>query len=169
MKVFIIGLPGSGKSTLGKKLAKRLDLPFLDLDEVIERETNQPIREIFRQQGEESFRKLEQQALHDVIEQHERLVLATGGGAPCFYDNLDAMNQAGITLFLDVPVSIIVQRMQGNQIANRPLLHGLDQDRLVQEYTAKFEKRLPVYRQAHIVVDQNTSVNEVVALLPARS
>ena len=169
MKLFIIGLPGSGKSTLGKKLAKRLSLPLLDLDEVIERETNQPIREIFRQHGEESFRKLEQHALHQVIEEHTSFVLATGGGAPCFHNNMELMNQAGTTVFLDVPVTIIVQRMQGSQITDRPLLQGLDQDRLVQEYTAKFEKRLPVYRQAHVIINQDVSLDAIVTLLKARN
>ena len=165
MRLFIIGLPGSGKSTLGKKLAKRLDLPFLDLDEIIEQEAGQPIRTIFTQQGEDVFRTIEQRALYQMIEQHNSFVLATGGGAPCFFDNLTVMNKAGTTLFLDVPVPTIVQRMRGNQITARPLLHGLDQERLVEEYTAKFEKRLPVYRQAHITINQNTSTDEVVTLL----
>ena len=169
MKIFIIGLPGSGKSTIGKKLAERLEMPFLDLDEVIEHQVNQPIRDVFAQQGEKAFRKLEQRVLHEVIEQHGRFVLATGGGAPCFYDNLEVMNRAGTTLFLDVPVTTIVERMQGEQITDRPLLHGLDQDRLVEEYTAKFEKRLPVYQQAHFVINQHTSVDEIVALLDIKS
>ena len=169
MRIFIIGLPGSGKSTLGKKLAKHLGLPFLDLDEIIEQREHQPIWKIFAQQGEEAFRKIEQRALHQVIAQYKSFVLATGGGAPCFYDNLDVMNQAGTTLLLDVPVATIIQRMHGEQITDRPLLQGLDQNRLEQEYAAKFEKRLPVYRQAHVIVDQNATVDEVAALLQARS
>ena len=140
MKILLIGLPGSGKSTLGKKLARQLCLPFLDLDTIIEQTAKQPIRTIFAQQGEDAFRKLEQQALHQVIEQKKALVLATGGGAPCFFDNMEYMNQRGTTVFLDVPIATIVQRMQGQQVADRPLLRELDQNRLVQEYTAKFEK-----------------------------
>ena len=168
-KVFIIGLPGSGKSTLGRELARRLNLPFLDLDEIIEQNTNQSVREIFAQQGENVFRRLEQQALHQAINQNNAFVLATGGGAPCFFDNLAVMKQAGTTLFLDVPVSVIVQRMHGDQITDRPLLRSLDQDRLVEEYTARFEKRLPVYRQAHLTIDENASVEEAIALLNARN
>ena len=169
MKVFIVGLPGSGKSTLGNQLADQLNVAFLDLDEVIEHKAGQPIREIFAQHGEDAFRKLEQCALQEVIKQYDAFVVATGGGAPCFYDNLAVMNQGGITLFLDVPVSVIIQRMKGNQITDRPLLHNLDQDRLVQEYTAKFKKRLPIYRQAHIIIHQDTSVQEVVDQLKVRN
>ena len=169
MKLFLIGLPGSGKSTLSKKLAWQLCLPFLDLDTIIEQTAGQPIRTIFAQRGEEAFRKLEQQALHQVTEQQEAFVLATGGGAPCFFDNMEYMNRQGITIFLDVPIATIVQRMQGAQVIDRPLLQELDQSQMVQEYTAKFEKRLPVYRQAHVTIDQNTTPEELVALLSTRS
>ena len=154
---------------MGRKLAVALSLPFLDLDDVIEEAAQQPIRTIFTQQGEEAFRSLEQQALHQVVEQQEAFVLATGGGAPCFFNNMQYMNQQGITVFLDVPIPVIVQRMQGQQITDRPLLHELDQNRLVQEYTAKFEKRLPIYRQVHITIDQDTTLEELVAQLSARS
>ncbi len=154
---------------MGRKLAVALSLPFLDLDDAIEEGARQPIRAIFAQQGEEAFRNLEQQALHQVVEQREAFVLATGGGAPCFFDNMDYMNQHGTTIFLDVLIPVIMQRMQGQQITDRPLLRELDQNQLVQEYTAKFEKRLPVYRQAHIIIDQDTTLEELVALLSARS
>ncbi len=169
MKLFIIGLPGSGKSTLGKELAPQLSLPFLDLDTIIEQTARQPIRTIFAQQGEEVFQQQERDTLQQTIAQHAAFVLATGGGAPCFFDNLARMNQSGTTIFLDVPVETIVQRMQGAQITDRPLLQELDQARLVQEYTAKFEKRLPIYRQAHITIDQNTSSEDLIKLLSARS
>lgn len=169
MKLFLVGLPGSGKSTLGKDLAQRLRLPFLDLDAVIEQAAQQSIRAIFAQQGEETFRQHERDALQQTIKEHSTFVLATGGGAPCFFDNQEHMNQHGTTVFLDVPIATIVQRMQGQQITDRPLLQELDQERLVQEYTAKFEKRLPVYRQAHITIDQSISPKALIALLSARS
>lgn len=169
VKLFLVGLPGSGKSTLGKKLAKQLHLLFIDLDDVIEQATQQPIRDIFAQQGEEAFRLLEQQSLYQVIEQYDAFVLATGGGAPCFFDNMAYMNRQGTTIFLDIPVATIVRRMQGAQITDRPLLRELDQNQLVQEYTAKFEKRLPVYRQAHVAINQNTTLEELTSLLATRS
>ena len=147
MKLFIVGLPGSGKSTLGKQVAEHLALPFLDLDNLIEQQTGEAIRDTFAQRGEGVFRQIEQSVLREVIAGHDQFVLATGGGAPCFFDNMDLMNSSGITLFLDVSIPTIVQRMSGDQVSNRPLLQALDQDQLAQEYTAKFEKRLSVYRQ----------------------
>ncbi len=154
---------------MGRKLAVALRLPFLDLDDAIEEGERQPIRTIFDQKGEKAFRQLEREALRQTINQYDAFVLATGGGAPCFFDNLALMNQSGTTIFLDVPIATIVQRMQGQQITDRPLLQELDQNQLVQEYTAKFEKRLPVYRQAHITIDQNTKLEELVARLLIKS
>ena len=161
MKLFIVGLPGSGKSTLGKQLAERLALPFLDLDDLIEQQTGEAIRDTFAQRGEGVFRQIEQSVLREVIAGHDQFVLATGGGAPCFFDNMDLMNSSGITLFLDVSIPTIVQRMSGDQVSNRPLLQALDQDQLAQEYTAKFEKRLSVYRQAQVIVDQCDSLDDI--------
>ena len=169
MKIFIVGLPGSGKSTLGARLALRLKVPFLDLDTLIEQEAQQPIRDIFTQQGEAAFREAEQRALSQVIRDQPAFVLATGGGAPCFHNNMYLMNQSGTTLYLDVPVAVIVERMRGTQLTDRPLLHGLDLGKMEKEYTAKFEKRLPVYRQAHITVDHCTPLEEIADRLSARS
>jgi shikimate kinase len=169
MKLFLIGLPGSGKSTLGKQLAPRLHLPFLDLDDVIEQNAQQPIRTIFAQRGEDAFRQLERDALQQLTTAQSAFVLATGGGAPCFFDNMAYMKRHGTIVFLDVPVATIVQRLQGAQITDRPLLQGLDQSQLVQEYTTKFKKRLPVYQQAHITIDQDTTLDELVAMLSIRS
>ena len=165
MKLFIIGLPGSGKSTLGKKLGTRLNLPFLDLDERIEADAEQPIRAIFANEGEAAFRNLERDALYQTIDECDHFILATGGGAPCFFDNMEVMNRTGTTLFLDVPIPTIITRMHGLQITDRPLLQGLNQNQMLKEYTDKFEKRLPVYRQAQITISHNASEEEIVAQL----
>ncbi|MEM8967400.1 MAG: shikimate kinase, partial [Bacteroidota bacterium] len=107
LKLFLVGLPGSGKSTLGKQLAEKLDLPFIDLDDIIEAEARQPIRKIFARQGEDYFRRLEQKTLLDTISQNSDFVMATGGGATCFFDNMQKMNDAGTTIFVDTPITEI--------------------------------------------------------------
>ena len=165
MKIFLIGLPGSGKSTLGKKLARSLKVPFVDLDTVIETAAGQPIRTIFAEQGEEAFRKQEQKALHQIIEQQASFVLATGGGTPCFYNNMQVMDQVGITLYLDIPMAVIVQRMQGAQVTNRPLLQGMDTKALEEEFKAKFAHRIPVYQQAQYTLCHPIDVAHTVQLI----
>lgn len=149
MKVFLWGMPGSGKSTIGKKLAVLLDLPFIDLDKVIEAHAGQSIASIFDSQGESYFRYLERQMLLNTIKSNKNFVLATGGGAPCFFDNLEKMKQAGTTIFLNMPMTHIVQRMSAKGKAKRPLLSGLDQDNLEKEFVARFAYRMAYYQQAH--------------------
>ncbi|MEQ9442481.1 MAG: shikimate kinase [Cyclobacteriaceae bacterium] len=165
MKLFLVGLPGSGKSTLGKQLAQSLSLPFIDLDEAIEEQTRQPIRDTFAQRGEAFFRQLEQQTLQSIIHQQPSFVMATGGGAPCFSDNMDIMNQAGTTLFVDTPVSIIAERMLREGIAVRPLLQQLDANNFEQAYLEKFAYRLPHYQQAVITVSPKDALHALVAKL----
>ncbi|MEP2025618.1 shikimate kinase, partial [Reichenbachiella sp.] len=94
-KIFLIGMPGSGKSTLGKELAEKLGRNFFDLDAEIERMAGWVIPDIFAQVGEDYFRELENSVLLMLIRLNEPAVIATGGGAPCFYDNIDQMNLAG--------------------------------------------------------------------------
>ena len=101
MKYFIVGYMASGKSTFGKELAKDKGLPFLDLDESVESREGRSISEIFAKEGEEYFRKREREILHEICNEADEFVLATGGGTPCFFDNMDYMNQAGTTVFLN--------------------------------------------------------------------
>ena len=161
MKLFLVGLPGSGKSTLGKQLAEQLDLPFTDLDDIIEAQANQPIREVFAQYGEEYFRELEQRTLLETINQNNSFVIATGGGTPCFFDNMQQMNQAGTTIFVDTEVEIIAERMKKEGVAVRPLLHELDTDNFAEDYYRKFAHRLAYYRQAMITVTAEDSLESI--------
>ena len=89
MKYFIVGYMASGKSTFGKELAKDKGLPFLDLDESVESREGRSISEIFAKEGEEYFRKREREILHEICNEADEFVLATGGGTPCFFDNMD--------------------------------------------------------------------------------
>jgi shikimate kinase len=169
MKVFLVGLPGSGKSTFGKQLATKLKIQFIDLDDFIEAVAKQPIREIFAQKGEDYFRNLERKSLHDVISKESDFVLATGGGVPCFFDNLEQMNQAGITVFVNTPVSVITDRMKQEGVAIRPLLHELDTENFAKAFLQKFAHRLPYYRQAHITVTPSDQLDQVVNLLKLKA
>ncbi|MFN7119620.1 MAG: shikimate kinase [Saprospiraceae bacterium] len=149
MRLFLIGFMGSGKSHVGQQLAKRLTLPFIDLDEWIEQQQQRPIREIFAEHGEAAFRQLEQQALHETVHL-ENAIISTGGGTPCFFDNMSWMNQHGVTIYLEVPVPILVQRLLP-QRAKRPLIKDLEASELADFIHQKLAERVPFYEQAQVI------------------
>ena len=138
MLIFIIGYMGSGKSTFGKQLAEKLDHSFLDLDELIEKEACMSVAEIFENAGEDEFRQLEHQVLLDHLND-KNTVIATGGGTPCHFDNMDLMNEQGITIFLDTPVEIIIGRLIPDA-DKRPLLKDIS------------EKDLPGFIREHLEI-----------------
>jgi shikimate kinase len=152
MKIFLLGLPGSGKTTLGKKLATTLQLPFVDLDKEIERKEGKPIREIFAEKKEDYFRKVESAELKRWCDSADDFVMATGGGAPCFFDNLEVINRSGKSIFLDVPASEIVRRMSLGPIEKRPLLAAGGKDGLKDSIEFLRSNRLSYYRQAAITL-----------------
>jgi len=98
-KIFLIGMPASAKTTLGEKLAAHLQIPFIDLDDVIVKAAGKSIKEVFEQEGEDHFRELEHDALHQSINAHPGFIMATGGGTPCFFDNMKVMKKAGTVYF----------------------------------------------------------------------
>lgn len=134
MRLYLIGMPGAGKSTLGRALAAFYEVPFCDLDEEIVRREGRNIADIFGADGEEYFRAQEAAALRAVLTRHQRLVLATGGGTPCFHQNLELLLETGLTLYLVVPVAELVRRLY-QAAAARPLLAQLPDP-------AALEKRL---------------------------
>ena len=105
IRIFLTGYMGAGKTTLGKAFARELNIPFIDLDWYIEERFHKSIRELFIERGEASFRELERTMLHEVAE-FENVIISTGGGTPCFFDNMEYMNDNGQTVFLDVHPSI---------------------------------------------------------------
>jgi shikimate kinase len=161
MKIYLIGMPGSGKSTLGRKLASALAIRFIDLDHEIEQNEGKVISQIFAELGEDEFRKIESNQLHAWASAQGQFVIATGGGAPCFLNGIDLINETGISIFLDVPVNELVRRLKENK--DRPLLQSAD---LEERLTSLRNKRIDVYAQAHVVIsDPSVSIEQLLEIL----
>lgn len=147
-RIFIVGYMGVGKTTVGKGLAKLLGLTFIDLDKYIQNKFRKTIPELFREKGEESFRKIEQQMLKEVAE-FEDVVVSTGGGAPCFFDNMDVMNKAGTTVYISATPQELTARLLASK-NERPLITGKSPDELLQFITEHLAERGHYYEKAHI-------------------
>jgi len=166
MKIFLIGMPASGKTTLGKVLAEKLGYPFIDLDAEIERRENCSVNSLFAKRGEPYFRQAEASLLREISLSRQSFVMASGGGAPCFYDGIEFMNSVGITVFLDVPVDVLSARLDKNQAGFRPLLHSVAS---VSETLQQLRlSRLKFYEQAIYRVT-HPDVDGLVKLLTPKS
>jgi shikimate kinase len=164
MQIFLIGMPGSGKSTIGRYLSESLALPVYDLDKLIEQEAAMSIPEIFETKGEEEFRLKEQQVLIEVIKNRQSGIISTGGGAPCYFNNLELMQAAGTTIYIDVPLNKLIERT--TQTSKRPLLQGNHIERI----TNLLKDREEIYNKAEIVIktkgkDSSDIAKEISALL----
>lgn len=140
---------GAGKTTLGKAFARDLNIPFVDLDWYIEERFHKTVSELFAEKGEAGFREIERNMLHEVAE-FENVVISTGGGAPCFYDNMEYMNKHGITVFLEASPEILLKRLRV-ATQSRPILQGKTDDELYQFIIEKLEERMKYYSQAQHV------------------
>lgn len=146
--VFIIGYMASGKTTFGRALARQLGWEFIDLDFYIRQRFRKTIPEIFASQGEEEFRRIERRMLHEVGE-FENVVIACGGGTPCFFDNMEYMNSRGLTVRLEASVQRIVTRLLLTP-GRRPLTENLSDEELVKFVTDHIQEREPFYSEAQI-------------------
>ncbi|AKD05531.1 shikimate kinase [Pontibacter korlensis] len=166
MRIFLVGMMGSGKTTLGRQLAQWLNYAFVDLDEHIVQQQGQSIAQIFEQQGQEYFRKLERQALEELVQKYERVVISTGGGAPCFFDNIYFINLHGESFFLDVPVEELVQRLLTQGQEERPLLAGKNIAELKSYLTETLTYRRQFYERAkHTISENSLSPESILSLL----
>lgn len=137
---------GAGKTTLGKAFAHAMNMSFIDLDWYIEERFHRSISEIFAERGETGFRELERSMLHEVGE-FENVLISTGGGTPCFFDNMEYMNRQGKSVFLDVDVDVLFRRLRVAK-QQRPILQGKSDEELRSFIVEALEKRLPYYSQA---------------------
>ncbi len=161
--IFLIGMPSSGKSTLGRQLAKRLNYEFIDLDSRIEVSESLKVSEIFALKGEEYFRQIENQQLRK-IQKDSKVVVATGGGAPCHHGGMEFIKSNGFSVFLDMKPDKLVDRMINSKKNERPL-YNVENDELLKSVTEKYNERLSIYQQANITIEGDTDADTILWLL----
>ena len=151
VRIILIGYMGAGKTTVGKALAAELGVPFYDLDWFITTRYRKSVPEIFAESGEEGFRELERRMLHEVAE-FEDIVLSCGGGTPCFFDNIDYLNQQGDVVYLKATPEVLYRHLLMAKV-ERPLLKGKSPDELIDYITHHLQEREPFYSRARYSLD----------------
>jgi shikimate kinase len=152
MNIFLIGLPGSGKSTLGRKLAQILGFTLVDTDAEIVAQEGESIEAIFKHKGETYFRETERAVLHKIAASPQHQLISTGGGMPCFFDNIEFMNQSGIPIFIDVPIEALQKRLLGQNRQNRPMLANKSEEEVLIFLQQKYQERFPFYSKATLSI-----------------
>jgi shikimate kinase len=147
--IILVGMPGSGKSSLGFLLSKLMRRPSIDTDHYIITKEKKSIEQIFSEQGEDYFRNLEKQVLSKIIENRPS-VISTGGGMPCFYDNMDVMNKAAITVYLKASSEKLFEYLKNDK--KRPLLKGKTNEELIDYINTSLKQRQPYYEKADITI-----------------
>ena len=162
--IFLIGFMSSGKSKIGRQLAKKLNRTFIDLDAAIEKKEGRSISEIFEKEGEEAFRLLETNALKD-IEENASLVLALGGGTPCYHDNIQLIKEKGKSIYLKIDEGILIGRLR-QDLGKRPLIKDLNNEQVSEFVKTKLQEREEVYLKAdHVLEDNNPTPAKLIELL----
>lgn len=148
MIYYFLGFMGSGKTTYGKIISKNLGLNFLDLDDVIVENKKMSIKEIFDKVGENGFRKIEKETLHNITKNNDNIIISVGGGTPCFFDNMEYMNEHGQTIYLQASINTLCQNLKANGIQKRPLLAGKTDEQLFEYIKEMLSKRTQKYSKA---------------------
>ncbi|HRP33373.1 MAG TPA: shikimate kinase [Agriterribacter sp.] len=154
MKIFLLGFMGTGKTYWGQLWAKQHQLRFFDLDTEIEKHTGLTIPQIFEQHGETYFRQQEQEQLLSFANK-DQFILSTGGGTPCFYNNMQWMKENGLTIYLDTPVAILKERLIQEKW-HRPLVRNLNEQDIETFIINSLKKRQEYYLQSHIILSTDT-------------
>ena len=150
-RIILIGYMGAGKTTIGKALSKELGIVFYDLAWYIESRMRKTVSEIFAERGEEGFRKIEYNMLHEVAE-FEDVIISCGGGTPCFFDNMDYLNQQGQVVYLKAEPEVLYKHLLMAKV-ERPLLKGKSKEELLTFIKEQLEKREPFYTKARYTLD----------------
>lgn len=150
-RIILIGYMGAGKTTVGKALAQELGITFYDLDWYISNRMRKTIAQIFEERGEDGFRQIERNMLHEVAE-FEDVVISCGGGTPCFFDNIDYMNQQAPVVYLKAEPEVLYKHLAMSK-NDRPLLRGKSQEELITFIREQLEKRNPFYTKARYTLD----------------
>lgn len=157
-RIIIIGYMGSGKTTVGHALSQELGLPFYDLDWYIETRMHRTVKQIFDEKGEEGFRKIEHNLLHEVAE-FEDVIISCGGGTPCFFDNIDYINRQGETVYLKCTTDVLYKHLKMGKTV-RPLLLNKTPDEVKTFIEAQLKQRGPFYAKAKHIVDVSLMDNK---------
>jgi shikimate kinase len=162
MKIFLIGFMGSGKTYWGKALSQKLSMPFFDLDEKVAEHEGKSIAEVFKTKGEEYFRLLEKDVLHLLAENHESFVMATGGGTPCFFNNIDYLKKQGTVVWINSSTDSLYRRLVKEK-EQRPLISAIPDHELKSYIIKKYSSRKIFYQQASVILpEENISLDHLV-------
>ena len=165
MIITLLGFMGSGKTTIGKKLAKKLNYVFIDLDHAIEHCEEQSINDIFAKKGEDYFRQIESKILHITLHEKKNIVLSLGGGTPCFHANMDMVKNHSTSFYLDYTAKMLASRLDIGK-AKRPLIKDLSQAELVQFIETALNKRKAFYKKEdHHISDFKSPIDTIIELL----
>ena len=156
-RIILIGYMGSGKTTVGKALSKETGMMFYDLDWYIESRMRKTVSQIFAERGEEGFRQIEHNMLHEVAE-FEDVIISCGGGTPCFFDNMDYLNQQGDVVYLKATPETLYKHLMMAKV-ERPLLKGKSPEELIAYITEHLQERAPFYEKARHTLDVNVLDN----------
>ena len=152
-RIVLVGYMGSGKTTVGKALSKETGMMFYDLDWYIENRMHTTVSKLFTERGEEAFRKIEYNMLHEVAE-FEDVIISCGGGTPCFFDNMDYLNQQGDVVYLKASPDTLYKHLLMAKV-ERPLLKGKSPEELIAYITEHLKERAPFYEKARYTLDVN--------------
>lgn len=165
MRIFLTGYMYSGKTTIGKKVARKLELPFYDLDDYFEIKYKISVTQFFEKYSEELFRKLETETLAELIRQEDNVLISTGGGTACFNHNMELMNASGLTVYVEMSPKSVFARMQASK-KKRPLLLQVQKDKVEAFIEKHLEERRKYYRQSRLTIKgENADIDQISRLI----